>query len=135
MGRKKKTYSTDVKRKCISELMEGKEFSKVCVDNGVAPSTLSDWKKACLAGIGGRESKAEDKKLAEAEEKLQKVQEIICRKEMEIELLKKRAALLKTDGLWTLVDADSSVLSVSEQCRILGLPRSYTKTIQVDRRM
>lgn len=36
-------------------------------------STLSDWKKACLAGIGGRESKAEDKKLAEAEEKLQKV--------------------------------------------------------------
>ena len=98
-------------------------------------STLSDWKKACLAGIGGRESKAEDKKLAEAEEKLQKVQEIICRKEMEIELLKKRAALLKRDGLWTLVDADSSVLSVSEQCRILGLPRSYTKTIQVDRRM
>ena len=49
MVRKKKTYSTDVKRKCISELMEGKEFSKVCVDNGVAPSTLSDWKKACLA--------------------------------------------------------------------------------------
>ena len=89
MGRKKKTYSTDVKRKCISELMEGKEFSKVCVDNGVAPSTLSDWKKACLAGIGGRESKARDKKLAEAEEKLQKAQEIIGRKEMEIELLKK----------------------------------------------
>ena len=67
MGRKKKTYSTDVKRKCISELMEGKEFSKVCVDNGVAPSTLSDWKEACLAGIGGRENKAKDKKLAEAE--------------------------------------------------------------------
>lgn len=89
MGRKKKTYSTDVKWKCITEIMEGKEFSKVCVDNGVAPSTLSDWKKACLAGIGGRESKARDKKLAEAEEKLQKAQEIIGRKEMEIELLKK----------------------------------------------
>ena len=32
MGRKKKKYSTDVKRKCISELMEGKEFSKVCIE-------------------------------------------------------------------------------------------------------
>ena len=61
----------------------------MCVDNGLAPSTLSDWKKACFAGIGGRESKAKDKKLAEAEEKLQKVQEIIDRKEIEIELLKK----------------------------------------------
>lgn len=89
MGRKKKTYSTDVKKKCIMELMEGKEFSKVCVENGVAPSTLSDWKKACLASIGSRESKAKDKRLAEAEEKLQKAQEIIGRKEMEIELLKK----------------------------------------------
>ena len=49
MGRKKKTYSTDVKKKCIMELMEGKEFSKVCVENGVAPSTLSDWKKAFLS--------------------------------------------------------------------------------------
>ena len=89
MGRKKKTYSTDVKRKCISEIMEGKEFSKVCVENGVTPSTLSDWKKVYLASIGSRESKAKDKKLAEAEEKLQKAQEIIGRKEMEIELLKK----------------------------------------------
>lgn len=33
---------------------------------------------------------------------------------------------MKRDGLWTLVDADSSVLSVSEQCRILGLPRRAT---------
>ena len=88
MGRKKKTHSKGEK-KSISKLMEGKEFSKVCVDNGVAPSTLSDWKKVCLAGIGGRENKAKDKKLAEAEEKLQKAQEIIGRKEMEIELLKK----------------------------------------------
>ena len=57
MGRKKKTYSTDVKKKCIMELMEGKEFSKVCVENGVAPSTLSDWKKAFLSADSPPESR------------------------------------------------------------------------------
>ena len=45
MGRNKKTYTDEFKKKCIQELMEGKSASEVCADNSISPSTLSDWKK------------------------------------------------------------------------------------------
>lgn len=45
MGRKKKTYTLEFKKKCIAELMGGKDFSRVCADNGVAPSMVSVWKQ------------------------------------------------------------------------------------------
>ena len=48
MGRNKKTYTDEFKLKCIKELLDGKAFSEVCSSNNVAPSTLSDWKKAFL---------------------------------------------------------------------------------------
>ena len=51
MGRNKKTYTDEFKRKCMTELLDGKSFSDVCADNNVAPSTLSDWKKAILESL------------------------------------------------------------------------------------
>ena len=89
MGRNKKTYTLQFKQKCISELLDGKEFSKVAADNNVAPSTLSGWKKEAIANLGGKELKKERKKSSEVEEKLKAAIEIIGKKEMEIELLKK----------------------------------------------
>ena len=74
-SKKKNTYSDDFKRKCISELMKGKEFSRVCIDNNIPPSTLSDWKKAILDSIGMKEK--EERKLAETEKELQKTQKIL----------------------------------------------------------
>ena len=52
MGRKKKTYSLDFKKKCIEQLLDGKAFAQVCTDNCIAPSTLSPWKKSVLEGMG-----------------------------------------------------------------------------------
>lgn len=89
MGRNKKTYTLEFKRKCIEELMNGKEFGKVAADNNIAPSTLSGWKKEALANFGSKELKKEQKKASDAEEKLKAAIEIIGKKEMEIELLKK----------------------------------------------
>ena len=90
MGRNKKTYTDEFKLKCIKELLDGKAFSEVCSSNNVAPSTLSDWKKAILLnGFGNKETKRFQKLHEEAEEKLAAAKAIIGQKELEIDLLKK----------------------------------------------
>ena len=90
MGRNKKTYTDEFKLKCIKELLDGKAFSEVCCSNNVAPSTLSDWKKAILLnGFGNKEAKRFQKLHEEAEEKLAADKAIIGQKELEIDLLKK----------------------------------------------
>ena len=90
MGRNKKTYTDEFKVKCIKELLDGKAFSEVCSSNNVAPSTLSDWKKAILLnGFGNKEAKRFQKLHEEAEEKLAAAKAIIGQKELEIDLLKK----------------------------------------------
>ena len=90
MGRNKKTYTDEFKLKCIKELPDGKAFSEVCSSNNVAPSTLSDWKKAILLnGFGNKEAKRFQKLHEEAEEKLAAAKAIIGQKELEIDLLKK----------------------------------------------
>ena len=90
MGRNKKTYTDEFKLKCIKELLDGKAFSEVCSSNNVAPSTLSDWKKAILLnGFGNKEAKRFQKLHEEAEEKLAAAKTIIGQKELEIDLLKK----------------------------------------------
>ena len=90
MGRNKKTYTDEFKLKCIKELLDGKSFSEGCSSNNVAPSTLSDWKKAILLnGFGNKEAKRFQKLHEEAEEKLAAAKAIIGQKELEIDLLKK----------------------------------------------
>ena len=89
MGRNKKTYTDEFKKKCIQELMEGKSASEVCADNSISPSTLSDWKKAILEnGFGSKELKIAQKLQQETETRLEAAKLLIWKKELEIELLK-----------------------------------------------
>ena len=89
MGRNKKTYTDEFKKKCIQELMEGKSASEVCADNSISPSTLSDWKKAILEnGFGSKELKIAQKLHQETEARLEAAKLLIWKKELEIELLK-----------------------------------------------
>ena len=89
MGRNKKTYTDEFKKKCLQELMEGKSASEVCADNSISPSTLSDWKKAILEnGFGSKELKIAQKLQQETEARLEAAKLLIWKKELEIELLK-----------------------------------------------
>ena len=89
MGRNKKTYTDEFKKKCIQELMEGKSTSEVCADNSISPSTLSDWKKAILEnGFGSKALKIAQKLQQETEARLEAAKLLIWKKELEIELLK-----------------------------------------------
>lgn len=89
MGRKRKTYSPDFKRKVLCELLEGKSLSEVCTEYGLAPSTLSDWKTA-FRKEGLAVTSAKDRKTIEAlKAENQTLKTILGKKELEIELLKK----------------------------------------------
>ena len=89
MGRNKKTYTDEFKKKCIQELMEGKSASEVCADNSISPSTLSDWKKAILEnGFGSKELKIAQKLQQETKARQEAAKLLIWKKELEIELLK-----------------------------------------------
>ena len=89
MGRNKKTYTDEFKKKCIQELMEGKSASEVCADNSISPSTLSDWKKAILEnGFGSKELKIAQKLQQETEARLEAAKLLIWKKGLEIVLLK-----------------------------------------------
>ncbi len=89
MGRNKKTYTDEYRKKCIQELMEGKSASVVCADNSISPSTLSDWKKAILEnGFGSKELKKAQKLQQETKARLEAAKLLIGQKELEIELLK-----------------------------------------------
>ena len=90
MGRNRKTYTDEFRKKCIQELMEGKTASEVCADNSISPSTLSDWKKSFLDnGFDNEELKMIQKRQRDAEAKLEAAKLLIRQKELEIELLKK----------------------------------------------
>ena len=89
MGRNKKTYTDEFKKKCIQELMEGKSASEVCADNSISPSTLSDWKKAILENdFGSKALKIAQKLQQETEARLEAAKLLIWKKELEIEMLK-----------------------------------------------
>ena len=94
MGRKKKTYTLEFKKKCIAELLGGKDFSRVCADNNVAPSTLSDGKQQVLEGMGSsKKSREEEKIIEDLMKELERAQRLLGKKEMENELLKKARLL------------------------------------------
>lgn len=90
MGRNKKTYTDEFKKKCIQELMEGKSASEVCTNNSISPGTLSDWKKTILENsFGSKELKKMQKLQQETEAQLEAAKLLLGQKELEIELLKK----------------------------------------------
>ena len=90
MGRNKKTYTDEFKKKCIRGLMEGKTATEVCAENSISPSTFSDWKKSILEnGFGSKELKKAQKLQQETEARLEAAKLLIGQKELEIELLKK----------------------------------------------
>ena len=89
MGKNKKTYTDKFRIKSLTEMMDGKSLGEVAAAQMSATSTLSDWKKAFSEGKIYSDSNRDRKEKKEYKEKYLKAIEVIGKKEMEIELLKK----------------------------------------------
>lgn len=106
MGRKRKAYQDKFKIDAVREaLHSGADRTEVAIKYNIAQSTLSEWITMFLEGkILTDEQKALEEKIAI----LEKQQEIILmelgKKQLEIDLLKKK----KTRICWRTLETDNS---------------------------
>lgn len=76
----------------LNEIDSSKPLSEVAASNNLESSTLSDWKIAFVEEAFSKKAKQAEKETEDYKTKYQKAMEIIGKKKMEIELLKKLKA-------------------------------------------
>lgn len=95
MGRNRKTYSDTFKQKVVQEAFSSNlDARDIAAKYEISPSTLSEWKRDALSGKDTKRVKELEKKLAEAEEKNDVLLTALGKKDLIIELLKKKNAYL-----------------------------------------
>ena len=95
MGRNRKSYSENFKQKVVREAFSGSEEAKdVAAKYEISPSTLSEWKKEALSGKDSKRVKELEKQLKEANEKNEVLLTALGKKDLIIELLKKKNQVL-----------------------------------------
>lgn len=100
MGQNRKTYSETFKKKVAKEAIEGgKSLQEVAAANGVSPSQVCKWKQILIDGGFSKELKKAQKDLEEANRKLEDAQKLLGKKDLMIEIMKKKVNL--TDDAFT----------------------------------
>jgi len=95
MGRNRKTYSDTFKQKVVKEAFTSETDAKdIAAKYEISPSTLSEWKRDALSGKDTKRVKELEKKLAEVEAKNDVLLTALGKKDLIIELLKKKNAYL-----------------------------------------
>jgi len=95
MGRNRKSYSDTFKQKVVKEAFtSGSDAKDIAAKYEISPSTLSEWKKDVLSGNDTKKVKELEKKLAEVQAKNDVLLTALGKKDLIIELLKKKNAIL-----------------------------------------
>jgi putative transposase len=104
MGRKRKRYGDEFKISVVKEaLQENAKEAEIAAKQEISPSTLCEWKRAFL---NGEFKTKEEKKLRQLMEELQEQNKTLLqtlgKKDLEIELLKKKEEFIKKmeSGSW-----------------------------------
>jgi len=97
MGRNRKRYSDTFKQKVVREAFSSTEDSKeVAAKYEISPSTLSEWKKDALSGKDSKRVKELERQLVDANARIDVLLTALGKKDLIIELLKKKNAILGT---------------------------------------
>lgn len=95
MGKNRKSYSETFKQKVVREAFtSGSDAKDIAAKYEIAPSTLSEWKKEALSGKDSKRVKELEKRLAEMEAERETMLTALGKKDLIIELLKKKNAIL-----------------------------------------
>ena len=95
MGRNRKSYSDNFKQKVVREAFTSTDDAKdIAAKYEISPSTLSEWKKEALSGKDSKRVKELEKQLEEANAKNDVLLTALGKKDLIIELLKKKNAIL-----------------------------------------
>lgn len=92
MGRQRKTYTEKFKIDAVREaLKNGVKREDIAIKNNIAQSTLSEWIEMFLEGkILTEEQKALEERIAELEKQQEVMYMQLGKKQLEIDLLKKK---------------------------------------------
>lgn len=92
MGRNKKEYNDDFKMEVIREaLKKGSTDAEVAARYNIAPSTLSEWKKAFFNNeIKSDNEKQLEKQVQQLQRQYEEALKALGKKQLEVDLLKKR---------------------------------------------
>ncbi len=96
----------------------------IAAKHGVHPTQVSQWKKEVAERLPELFSRAPDAAAQDAQAREKELYEEIGRLKMQLEWLKKKLARLGTEERRRLIEPAHPKLPVTEQCALLGLPRS-----------
>jgi putative transposase len=131
MSRKRTIYSSALKTKLVLELLKNEQtLSQISSAYNVTPQNLKNWKKIFLsnAEIAMEPSKAVKEykeELAAVTEQNTQLTQIVGKMTVEKEWLEKKLKSLGLSDRRKMIDPELKTLSLSRQCCLLDVSRSY----------
>lgn len=129
MEKKRQTFSKEFKAKvAIEALREDSTIQEIVVKHGVHPNQISQWKAQAIAGMADLFERPNKKseEVRRQEEKENKYLKTIGEQKVELDYLKKKVqtTVRNRASFVDKIDPAYKVLSISHQCRLLGISRS-----------
>ena len=131
MSRKKTTYSTKLKTKLVLEVLKGEQtLNEIASANNIIPKNLQNWKATFLANaeLAMEPSKAikeyKDEN-AELNSKIDEYARVVGKITVERDWLQGKLVSLGLSDKQALIEPELKNLSLSKQCKLLSISRSY----------
>ena len=127
MSRKKTTYSTELKTKLVLELLKGERtVNEIASEHGIIPKNLKNWKDKFLANaeLAMEPSKAVKEYKEENQELKAKIDEyarVVGKITVERDWLQGKLKDLDLSEKQKIAEPKSKVISLSQQCILLGI--------------
>jgi len=130
MSRKRRVYSAACKTKLVLEVLQNeRSLSEIASAHNITPKNLQNWKKTFLenAELAMEPSKAVKEykvELSSVQQENEQLTKIVGKMTVEKDWLEKKLKSLGLSERKRLIEPKHSTLSLSQQCHVLGVPRS-----------
>jgi len=131
MSRKKAVYSTELKTKLVLEILKGeKTINEIASENNIIPKNLKNWKdkfleNAELAMEPSRAVKEYKDEIVILNSKIDEYAKVVGKITVERDWLQGKLKSLDLSNKREIVEVQAEEISLSKQCELLGISRSY----------
>jgi len=130
MSKKRTKYTAEFKSKLVIELLKNERtVSEIASANNITPQNLQGWKKiflenAVIAMEPAKAVKEYKENLVQAQEENEMLTKLVGKVTIEKEWLEKKLKSLASSDKKIMLEPKLKKISLSHQCRLLGLNRS-----------
>jgi len=131
MSRKRTVYSTELKTRLVLEAIKGeKTINEIASEHNITPNNLKNWKvkfleNAELAMEPAKAVKEHKEEIVELKAKIDKYARTVGKMTVENEWLSGKLKSLDLSNKQEIVEVQADKISLSRQCKILGISRSH----------